>query len=85
MMDDGIICLCMHNTAESDFVSFILLYARPMYNVRTAAIGRPNETIYYGRAGKVLKKKKKFPRPIHVQQYYSRAARGVINPIMLLC
>lgn len=28
-----------------------------MYNVHTA-IGRPNETIYYGRAGSVLKKEK---------------------------
>jgi len=45
-----------YNTAELDFMSFIPIM-RPMYNVLTT-IGRPNETIYYGRAGSVLKKEK---------------------------
>lgn len=47
------------------------------YNIILIAIGWRNETIYYGRAGNVLKKEKT-QRPSHI-------ARIVINPIMLLC
>lgn len=53
-----------YNTAELDFMSFILC-VQCRYNAH-CHWSTYNETIYYGRADSVLKKEKKFPRPIHI-------------------